>query len=58
MESSNLSEVAYKVGLSGTGRLHDLFINIEGMTPHQYKLRGPGITIYYDFLLVLLENIY
>lgn len=48
-ECVSLSEVAHGVGLSGTGRLHDLFINIEGMTPHQYRLKGAGITIYYDF---------
>ena len=36
-ECSNLAEVAYEVGLSGTSRLHDLFVTIEGMTPNQYK---------------------
>ncbi len=50
-ECSNLAEVAYNVGLSGTSRLHDLFVNIEGMTPHQYKLNGAGISIYYDFFI-------
>lgn len=50
-ESSNLTDVAYDVGLSGTSRLHDLFINIEGMTPYQYKLRGPGIIIYYGIFV-------
>ena len=50
-ESSNLSNVAYDVGLSGSGRLHDLFVNIEGMTPHQYKQRGHGIIIYYEFFI-------
>ncbi len=50
-ECSNLAEVAYDVGLSGTSRLHDLFVNIEGMTPHQYKLNGAGITIYYEFFV-------
>jgi AraC family transcriptional regulator of adaptative response/methylated-DNA-[protein]-cysteine methyltransferase len=47
--SNNLAEVAYDVGLSGTGRLHDLYINIEGMTPDQYRNKGGGITVYYDF---------
>jgi AraC family transcriptional regulator of adaptative response/methylated-DNA-[protein]-cysteine methyltransferase len=49
--SRNLADVAHEVGLSGTGRLHDLFINIEGMTPDQYKKSGLGITIYYDFFI-------
>lgn len=50
-ECGNLAEVAYDVGLSGTSRLHDLFINIEGMTPFQYKQYGAGITIYYEFFI-------
>lgn len=49
--SRNLQAVAYDIGLSGTGRLHDLFINIEGMTPDQYKKNGQGITITYDFFM-------
>jgi AraC family transcriptional regulator of adaptative response/methylated-DNA-[protein]-cysteine methyltransferase len=48
-EDLTLSEIAYEAGLSGTGRLHDLFINMEGMTPGQYKNSGSGITIHYGF---------
>jgi AraC family transcriptional regulator of adaptative response/methylated-DNA-[protein]-cysteine methyltransferase len=48
---NNLAEVADTVGLSGTSRLHDLFINIEGMTPDQYKKGGLGITVHYDFFI-------
>lgn len=48
-EDLSLEEIAYEAGLSGTGRLHDLFINLEGMTPGQYKKRGKGITIRYGF---------
>lgn len=48
-EDLTLSEIAYEAGLSGTGRLHDLFINMEGMTPGQYKKSGSGITIHYGF---------
>ncbi len=43
----NLAEVADEVGLSGTSRLHDLYVTIEGMTPQQYKRRGEGVTISY-----------
>lgn len=44
-----LLTVAHKAGLSGTGRLHDLFVNIEGMTPGEYKKGGQGLTINYSF---------
>jgi len=44
-----LTEVADKTGLSGTGRLHDLFITMEGMTPDEYRKSGAGRTIYYGF---------
>ena len=37
---NTLSVTAFESGLSGTGRLHDLFINIEGMTPAEYKNGG------------------
>lgn len=44
----SLSEAAYDTGLSGTGRLHDLFMKIEGMTPGEYKNDGEGLTINYS----------
>ncbi|MCB0415891.1 MAG: methylated-DNA--[protein]-cysteine S-methyltransferase [Bdellovibrionales bacterium] len=46
---SSLLDTAYETGLSGTGRLHDLFINIEGMTPGEYKSGGEGLSISYSF---------
>jgi len=46
---STLFETAFQTGLSGTGRLHDLFINIEGMTPGEYKNGGENLTINYSF---------
>jgi AraC family transcriptional regulator of adaptative response/methylated-DNA-[protein]-cysteine methyltransferase len=48
-EDLSLEEIAYEAGLSGTGRLHDLFIHLEGMTPGQYKKLGKGMTIHYGF---------
>lgn len=48
-EDLSLEEIAYEAGLSGTSRLHDLFINMEGMTPGQYKKHGKGIHIRYGF---------
>jgi len=44
-----LFDVSYEAGLSGTGRLHDLFVNIEAMTPGEYKNGGAGLTIHYSF---------
>ncbi|WP_286915446.1 bifunctional helix-turn-helix domain-containing protein/methylated-DNA--[protein]-cysteine S-methyltransferase [Flavobacterium sp. UBA4197] len=44
-----LSETAFETGLSGTGRLHDLFVNIEGMTPGDYKNGGTFLNINYSF---------
>ncbi|HEV7380523.1 MAG TPA: AraC family transcriptional regulator, partial [Dyadobacter sp.] len=35
-----LMDTAIDTGLSGTSRLHDLFVNIEGMTPAEYKSGG------------------
>ncbi|MFT3738269.1 MAG: methylated-DNA--[protein]-cysteine S-methyltransferase [Breznakibacter sp.] len=45
-----LEEVADRVGLSGIGRLHDLFVSIEGMTPGEYKNGGVNLKIEYAFL--------
>ncbi|NHN27774.1 methylated-DNA--[protein]-cysteine S-methyltransferase [Flavobacterium jejuense] len=46
---ATLFETAYETGLSGTGRLHDLFVNIEGMTPATYKNGGKELVINYSF---------
>lgn len=47
---ATLFETAHETGLSGTGRLHDLFIKIEGMTPAEYKNGGKDLVIKYSFL--------
>jgi AraC family transcriptional regulator of adaptative response/methylated-DNA-[protein]-cysteine methyltransferase len=46
---STLFDAALETGLSGTGRLHDLFINIEGMTPGEYKNGGENLSINYSY---------
>lgn len=38
-------ETAHELGLSGTSRLHDLFLNWEAMTPGDYARRGAGLVI-------------
>ncbi|PST84786.1 cysteine methyltransferase [Pedobacter yulinensis] len=45
----SLFSAALESGLSGTGRLHDLFVSIEGMTPGEYKNGGENLTISYHF---------
>jgi len=47
--SANLLDATYSVGLSSPGRLHDLFVNTEAVTPGEYKARGAGLTIRYGF---------
>ncbi|MDN2566473.1 bifunctional helix-turn-helix domain-containing protein/methylated-DNA--[protein]-cysteine S-methyltransferase [Aquibium sp. A9E412] len=46
-----LLDAALEVGLSGPGRLHDLFVTHEAMSPGAYKARGAGLTIRYGFHL-------
>lgn len=46
-KSENLLDATHQVGLSSLGRLHDLFINTEAVTPGEYKTRGAGLTIRY-----------
>ena len=48
-ETPTLFETSIETGLSGTGRLHDLFINIEGMTPGEFKNGGENLIINYSF---------
>ena len=47
--SASVLDTAYEVGLSGPGRLHDLFVNHEAMTPGDYKRRGADLEIHYGF---------
>jgi AraC family transcriptional regulator of adaptative response/methylated-DNA-[protein]-cysteine methyltransferase len=47
--SRNLLDTAYSVGLSGPGRLHDLFVACEAVTPGEYKRQGEDLTIFCGF---------
>ncbi len=47
--SASVLETSYEVGLSGPGRLHDLFITHEAMSPGEWKAGGEGLTITYGF---------
>ena len=48
-ESQSLLDAALESGLSGPGRLHDLFVSIEAMTPAEYRQGGAGLEIGYGF---------
>jgi AraC family transcriptional regulator, regulatory protein of adaptative response / methylated-DNA-[protein]-cysteine methyltransferase len=48
-ESPNVLEAAYATGLSSPGRLHDLFVTIEAVTPGEFREKGAGIEIAYGF---------
>lgn len=45
--SENLLDTTHQIGLSSLGRLHDLFVTTEAVTPGEYKSRGAGVTIRY-----------
>jgi AraC family transcriptional regulator of adaptative response/methylated-DNA-[protein]-cysteine methyltransferase len=48
-ESSSIFDATLDAGLSSPGRLHDLFVSFEAMTPGEYKLGGAGLQVYYGF---------
>jgi AraC-like DNA-binding protein len=48
-KSTSVLDAALDVGLSGPGRLHDLFVSAEAMTPGEYKNQGKGLQISYGF---------
>ena len=48
-KQATLFDAASETGLSGTSRLHDLFITIEGMTPGEFKNGGENLSINYSF---------
>ena len=57
LHQHTVSDTAYETGLSGSSRLHDLFISIEGMTPGEYKNGGEQLQINYSFAETPFGNI-
>lgn len=49
LEDLPLLDASYELGLSGPGRLHDLFVTHEAMSPGTYKSGGEGLEIFYGF---------
>jgi len=48
-DSASVLEATYEVGLSGPGRLHDLFVTHEAMSPGEWKCGGAGLTMRFGF---------
>src|SRR5579875_948177 len=48
-DCASVLDASYEVGLSGPGRLHDLFVTHEAMSPGEWKSGGEGLTIRYGF---------
>jgi len=48
-ENLPILDASFEVGYSGPGRLHDLFVTHEAMSPGEWKARGEGLTIYYGY---------
>lgn len=48
-ESRNVLHAALESGLSGPGRLHDLFVTVDGVTPGEFKASGAGMQIRHGF---------
>lgn len=49
LESSDVLSASIDAGLSGPGRLHDLMVTCEAMTPGEIKTKGSGISLSYGF---------
>jgi AraC family transcriptional regulator, regulatory protein of adaptative response / methylated-DNA-[protein]-cysteine methyltransferase len=56
-QNLSLLDTSFETGLSGTGRLHDLFINVEGMTPGEYKNGGQDLQIQYSFAETIFGDV-
>jgi AraC family transcriptional regulator of adaptative response/methylated-DNA-[protein]-cysteine methyltransferase len=48
-DSASVLDTALEVGLSGPGRLHDLFVTHEAMSPGEWKAGGEGLVLAYGF---------
>jgi AraC family transcriptional regulator of adaptative response/methylated-DNA-[protein]-cysteine methyltransferase len=48
-QDASVLDATLELGLSGPGRLHDLFVTHEAMSPGEYKVRGAGLAMRYGF---------
>jgi AraC family transcriptional regulator of adaptative response/methylated-DNA-[protein]-cysteine methyltransferase len=51
LSTSNVLDATYQSGLSSPGRLHDLFVQCEAVTPGEFKSKGRGMDIIYGYHL-------
>lgn len=56
-ESKSTETAIFETGLSSSSRLHELFVNIESMTPAEYKNDGSSLTIHYSLQITVFGNI-
>ena len=56
-QQGSVLDATFESGLSSTSRLHDLFVQIEGMTPAEYKNGGQNLTIHYQFAETLFGEV-
>ncbi len=56
-QQGSVLDATFETGLSSTSRLHDLFIQIEGMTPAEYKQGGQDLIINYSFVETLFGEV-
>ena len=56
-QQGSVLDATFETGLSSTSRLHDLFIQIEGMTPAEYKQGGQHLAIHYSFAETLFGEV-
>lgn len=56
-QNASLLDVSFDTGLSGTSRLHDLFVTLEGMTPGEFKNDGEKLSIHYRFAKTLFGEV-
>lgn len=57
LKDHTVADVSFETGLSGTGRLHDLFVTIEAMTPGEFKNGGGQLQIDYTFAQTVFGDI-
>lgn len=57
-ESRSLLDVSHELGLSGSSRLHDHFVQLEAVTPGEYKTRGKQVKIEYGVHSTPLGHIF
>jgi len=49
LSRTSVLSAAYEAELSGPGRLHDLLVQCEAVTPGEYRMKGAGVDIAYGF---------